>query len=246
MVMKKAMSLIELVLTIVILGIVATGIPTILFQSYASTNESIRQEAILAAQNAIGKITRAPWDQNSYDPVPNNPLRVLRTDGITTADNAFDPRGTTSPENTLRLGHVPSVNGERRKFLDPLLIPTLADRQPSSVLGKEAGEGLNDFNDVDDYNGIVDTHSSSKATNFIGEKLLTLNVRSEIEYVSDRADYSDDNISNFNFTKNPIAGVTNIKLISIFVTVPGETDTSVVLRTYVSNIGSSATKRKAW
>lgn len=245
MVMKKAMSLIELVLTIVILGIVATGIPTILFQSYASTNESIRQEAILGAQEMFGKVVRAPWDQNSYDPVPNNPLRVLRTDGITTADNAFDPRGTTSPENTLRLGHVPSVNGERRKFLDPLLIPTLADRQPSSVLGKEAGEGLNDFNDVDDYNGISETHSSSRLIDDVGERLLPLDILTRVEYVSDRADYSDDNISNFNFTTNP-TGITNIKLITISATVQGETDPSVVLRTYVSNIGSSATKRKAW
>lgn len=245
MVMKKAMSLIELVLTIVILGIVATGIPAILLQSYASTDESIRQEAILAAQNMIGKVVRAPWDENSYDLVPTNPLRVLRTDGIASADSAFDPRGASSPENTLRLGHVPSVNGERRKFLDPLLIPTLADRQPSATLGKEAGEHLDYFNDVDDYNDLPDTWSSHREIDDVGEKLLTLNILSEIKYVSDRANYSDRNITNFNFTTNP-TGITNIKLISVSATVPGETNPSVILRAYVSNIGSSAIKRKAW
>lgn len=243
MVMKKAMSLIELVLTIVILGIVATGIPAILLQSYASTDESIRQEAILAAQNTIGKIIRAPWDQNSYDPVPTNPLRVLRTDGIASADSAFDPRGASSPENTLRLGHVPSVNGERRKFLDPLIIPTLTGRQPSATLGKETDY----FNDVDDYNAILDTHSSGKITNLIGEKLLALDVLPRVEYVSDRANYSDRNITNFNFTTNP-TGITNIKLITVTAKAKDTNDTnkSVILRAYVSNIGSSAIKRKAW
>lgn len=59
--MRKAFSLIELILSIVIVGITMLSVPTILFQTVANNNSAIIQESVMDAKTRIALVLKAPW-----------------------------------------------------------------------------------------------------------------------------------------------------------------------------------------
>lgn len=63
--MKKAISLIELIFTILIIGVVFTVIPKIVFALNKSDSFAIRQDAILNSISLAQMISKLPWDENS-------------------------------------------------------------------------------------------------------------------------------------------------------------------------------------
>jgi len=64
---RKAATMIELVFTIVILGIAMVTIPTMLSNISKINELSINQEAILAGSTAIGNILTYKWDEKTTD-----------------------------------------------------------------------------------------------------------------------------------------------------------------------------------
>ena len=65
--MKRGMSLIELILSIVIMGMVVMTLPLLLLQTQSNVAFSLQQEAILAAKQTLGSILTYQWDMRSYD-----------------------------------------------------------------------------------------------------------------------------------------------------------------------------------
>ena len=67
--MRKALSLIELIFTIVIIALVFTVVPKIVFALNKSDDFSAKQDALFNGMTLMQMITRLHWDENS---VTNN------------------------------------------------------------------------------------------------------------------------------------------------------------------------------
>ncbi|WP_442765436.1 type II secretion system protein [Sulfurospirillum cavolei] len=219
--MRSAMSLIELVFTIVIMGIVVMSLPLILTQVQRNDAFAMQQEAILAAKAKIGNILTYEWDHNSYD------LTASRSFVLTTVspDTELDCNGTTF----RRLGHV---NADSRRKCS-------ATGASASAIGADEGDGGN-FTDIDDFNGLPPTTLVVTAGEDAGtlDYIFDLNLTTSINYAEDNATYSSNGTLN-DFTFNPNnapATPTNIKVISV--TVSGG-DQNITLRAFTCNIGES-------
>ena len=221
--MKKGFSLIEVVLAIVIIAISMMSVPMLLKQSSKSNEFSIIQESILATSTKLGNILSYSWDKNSYD--ASN--AILRTLDVKNGDSELD-RVIGSNDNNLRIGHI--FYDGRRRFFD---FSSIGRVYPDNIVNA-AKVSINDFHNQ------TSTISGGGAYDY---KDSSISIKSAIYYISDNANYNNQNI-NFTFTtptNRPITTAnysTNIKMIVMTTTSPllGH---SLTLRTFESNIGQS-------
>jgi len=104
---RSAMSMIELVVAIVVMGIAVASLPLILLQTQRSTALAMQQEVILATTTRLAFILSHEWDTFSYDTTAGV-SRVLDTTSSTSADNAFD---TIDANSTRRIGMYKQMAG---------------------------------------------------------------------------------------------------------------------------------------
>lgn len=122
--MRKALTLIELILSMVIIGIVFTVIPRLVMSMNQSTQVTMKEEAMYNAMTQMGGIINLPWDNgNTQEP------QILNvTNGVT----AYDCNSTSG----YRIG---GFIGGRNCIATAL--------NASTIIGKEDTE----YNDIDDY-----------------------------------------------------------------------------------------------
>lgn len=138
--MRNALTLIELILSMVIIGIVFTVIPRLIMSMNQSSQATIKEEAMYNALAQMGMILNLPWDNNNTQ----NP-QILSV----TAGDALYECNTTSG---YRIGgfvgsrHCREING--------------TDYNASLVLGKEDDQ----YNDIDDYDGNITIAKASCST----------------------------------------------------------------------------------
>jgi len=186
-ILRRASSMIELVIAIVVMGIAITALPLMLTRTQENNTFSMQQEAILAARTQIGDILTYPWDENSA----NNGY-VLDTNST---NNNFERNSTVR-----RVGHV--VGNKRRKYS-----PTTLYADPT--LGIEGS----DYNDIDDFNSAtvreVEETNGSTITGL--DYKFDFNMTTTVSYVSDTL------TSPFILeAPSSIAGITtNIKMIEL-------------------------------
>lgn len=232
--MRKAISMIELIISIVIIGIVVTAMPMVLTQTSNSNAFALQQEAIFHAKTKIGVITKAAWDSNAIQTNINDPLFIVNTNG-TPADNEFNTQN-----NNRRLG---SVYKNDRRTIDANRTSGSLVRLPTNVgTGTWGDQASNNWNDVDDYDGSDELIETPKDS---GDFVTKINLRTNVRYVTDSATYSDTNITDFDFL---VAnhGTSNIKLIEVNATDQNTNESVVILRAYSSNIGESGLLRRTW
>ncbi|MBE0496893.1 MAG: hypothetical protein IBX45_10805 [Campylobacterales bacterium] len=232
--MRSAFSMIELVISIVVMGIVVATLPMILLQTQNNLAYALQQEAIMATKAKMGYILAYDWDVNSYE-VTSGFTRALNTDG-TAADNAFNQVALSVPPR--RIGHV-QANGRQR----------LRDATPTPK-----GTFLADSNratgypDIDDFDGVGENIAVT-ATDY--DVVLRTTLTPTINYVSDSlvggVNYNGK-ILPFTFATAAAAGITNIKMIEIRTTdtATGGNTIDLTLRAYASNIGESRTLERTW
>lgn len=75
--MRRGLTLIELIFSMVIIGIVFTVIPKLIMSMNQNANVTIKEEALFNALTYTGKIIYLPWDQNNTD---ND--KILSTGGL--------------------------------------------------------------------------------------------------------------------------------------------------------------------
>lgn len=80
--MRKGLTLIELILSMVIIGIVFTVIPRLIMSMNQSTQTTIKEEAMYNAMAQMGMIINLPWDNNNTQ----NPQILRVTPGNSTYD----------------------------------------------------------------------------------------------------------------------------------------------------------------
>jgi Tfp pilus assembly protein PilV len=213
--MRHAMSMIETVIAIVVMGIAVSALPLILTQSQNNNALALQQEAILATKAKVAYILGYEWDARSYDENASV-SRVLNTTSSTEAHDAFD---SLVADPLRRKGHI--LADKRRRLWDANITPD------NETVG---------FNDIDDFNGRSETTSVTALDDYI----FDVNVTSTVSYVSDgRGSVNYDlNTTDFNFSTTPITtDWTNIKMITVNTT--GANGINITLRTFASNIGES-------
>ena len=127
--MRKALSLIELVFTIMIIAMVFTVIPKIIYAVNRSDSFTIRQDALLNGVSMLHMISNMPWDRNNTD--SSDILHVGSS-----ANGDFDCNLTT---HYRKGGFVGSRTCE-----DNLSASTI-----NSILNDGDGDNIGDFNNTD-------------------------------------------------------------------------------------------------
>ncbi|MDD3343234.1 MAG: hypothetical protein PHR87_06655 [Sulfurospirillaceae bacterium] len=213
--MRSAMSMIELVFAIVIMGIAVMSLPLILTQVQSNNAFAMQQEAILAAKAKIGDVLTYEWDDRSYSPNASSTFVLDVTHG--------DAELNAVPPTPRRVGHIDT--DYRRKFFPNTTNATL-------TLGSEGG----DLDDVDDFTNT--TTSIAAAVEGAGtlDYVFDLNLSTTVSYANDSGTYSDQNLTDFTFNPAVNAASTNIKTIEVKVS---GGDQNITLRAFTCNIGES-------
>ncbi len=63
--MRHALTLIEMIVTILIIAVVFTVVPKIIFASNKAMALSMKEDALLHAYVLIGSVSKLPWDENT-------------------------------------------------------------------------------------------------------------------------------------------------------------------------------------
>lgn len=154
--MRRALTLIELILATVIIGVVFTVIPRLINALNQTSQTAVKEEAMYNVMTLMGAIINLPWDENNT--LHGQILQV--TDG--------NPAYECNTTGGYRIGGF--IGG--RNCIEPS-----GSDYNASPLGAEGS----DMNDVDDYALPIDTDSNCSRS--AGTKLYTLTPA--VAYVAD-------------------------------------------------------------
>lgn len=195
--------MIELIATIIVIGIAFMTVPVILDLNSKSLSAIHESKGTYHALARMQLVLDKYWDEQSYQEseVERNTryYRVLRT-GLdeTQADNNLS---CSQHEGNARIGHYPS--GEDTLYLRRCAESTYT---ASTALGQE--NGANDFNDIDDFDGDSETGIDGRFT-----------LSTTVQYYDYESAYVNANPNaqtiDFNQTKAAPASSTSVKLIQI-------------------------------
>lgn len=232
--MKKAMSMIELVFAIVIMGIAVMSLPLILTQVQNSNSFALRQEVILSLKTKLSYILSYQWDQNTYDTTADIE-RVLRVPSSADTDNDFNT------STIRRKGHV-LADGRRRLWDDLNVSTTKANFGLPNATTPE--------NDIDDF----DRDSETKSITALDDFIFNVELNTTVSYLKDilpnaGAGESYASSNSITFTFDPINNIanssTNIKMIKVTATANG-IENPISMYAFSSNIGQSKVTKKTW
>lgn len=230
--MKKAFSIIEVVLAIIIIGISMLAIPTIISQSTLSNLHAIRQEAILSAKMQMSLMFAMPWDSKSIDSKTAS-HKVTLTDSKTPGlqnpidTNGNEITGSKARENlktniyTKEKASKPSENTKNTKKLDGL-------------------DHLNNFS----KELIIKTDNTKKGDR---DLIVPIKTKFSVSYIDDslkKGNYLKDQNTEFNFTTTTKTDTTNIKMIELKTCFTEEgknrecsdKNKDIILRAYSANV----------
>jgi len=154
---RKAASMLELVIAIVVMGIAMMTLPLMLTTTQNNNIFTMRQEAIYAARTQLGDMLTYSWDEHSMD--SNLNIGVL---------------DTNSTNNNLRIGHV--KGNKRRKYFTKETNATTPAK-----LGKDGAELTP--NDIDDFSSPTPVTIQHIANTL--DYRYDLNMTTTVSYVDD-------------------------------------------------------------
>jgi hypothetical protein len=189
--LKNSFSLIELIFTIVIIALVFTTIPKIIYSTNESFKFTLKEDGIFNMMAKMLDISFREWDEQdtqSYD--------IL----LTGNSNVLECNSSSFP--AVRVGGFYSGYAYSRLCNHNLT---------ASNIGKDSGENdEEDFDDVDDFN---DTESNATKNNKTRYILFISNGYSD-EWDSTNYDYTNKKLS-FTFTQTSTNNKKNIKFTKI-------------------------------
>jgi len=221
-ILRPAIAMIELIFAIAVMGIAMMSAPMLLSTSSKSTEVVLQQEGINEAVSQANIILTYPWDQNDTMDECIPPMLL-----VSNGDSELDRNVTTGRRNGV------DINSSAHSFLCKN-----NTYNASSSLGKEG----NIIDDMDDFKGSTTLNNLSGGSGGIDYlQKNTVNISTNINYISDSANYSGQTIT-FTPSSTSASGSTNIKLITINITSnPGGSDHSldsdITLKAFSCNLG---------
>jgi len=200
--LRKAVAMIELIFSIVVMGIVMMSAPMLISTASKSGYVGMQQEAINEATSQLNMILGYHWDENDADEDYSDPLLV-----VLSGDNELDQNNTTKRrEGTPIESWRAFVKEDGTSNLQASASNTFGE-------GVDNGGTETDNDDMDDFDGttINLNNIESSKVDYIDNISITTNVA----YIADDANYATTNL---NFTPdyvNPPADTTNIKHIQV-------------------------------
>jgi len=208
--------MVELIVTIVVIGIAFATLPMILRVSNASLASVMEVDDYFHGFSKVQLVASKSWDEaNLVDLAESGIYKVLVT------QNSEDVGPLFCDRNKSRHGHATSM-GERQ----------CTPRFASNTLGVDSGDGSN-FDDIDDFNGNVDN------------TLRNLTITTEVDYIRyqtvNESNTTDATV--FNMQIGEVSTSSNIKRIRVRVTDDLADDRLITEFTYfATNIGSVSFK----
>ncbi|ASM39858.1 type II secretion system protein [Campylobacter sp. RM12327] len=233
--MKRAFSIIEVVLAVVIMGLSMVAIPTIISQSTISNLHALKQEAILSSKMQMHLMFSMPWDSNSMDETdvfPRVTLTNSQTDGL---KNAIEENGNSTQDY--------ENNKTRQNFPTNVYI----NKQASKPLKNNDLDGLNHLHE---YTTNLNIESPTNKRG-IRDMIVPIKTKFNVSYIDDKlqtGSYIDGTDIKFNFTSNQnTTNTTNIKMIELHTCFIENEKTDkctddnkkIILRAYSSNVAPS-------
>ena len=232
---RKGFSFIELLVSIVVIGIVFMSVPLILTETEKSNTFSIRQEAIMAGTTSIVNILGYRWDEADTNQTLNGGFAKV----CDVTDGAADLNRSVTDLNR-RIGHF---RGEyRRKFFDytfifwgtpdPQGIRTdgITFATPVASLGMDPADG-GVYDDIDDFNGATSTVTGGSRQDY----KLNYALSTAVYYIDDSYSYDQSPTpATWSIPNSDAGNMTNIKMVRVTVSAAGE---NMVLEAFSSNIG---------
>lgn len=215
---RGGFTFIELVVAIIVMSIAIMSVPLLLSQTSKSDEFSISQEAILAGATKIGNILTYPWDDKLV-----GSLSVKHILDVTNGDSELDRYPDTN--STTRIGNFKT--SFRRKYDANQTFASL-------TLGRAGDTNTTVYNDLDDFNGTVQTITSGG----VGDYIKDFNLTTTIKYISDSANYSLTTLNFGELNSSSSTPSTNLKMIEVKVTDPNSNEEITTLRAFSANIGS--------
>ena len=222
---RGGFSFIELIVSIVVIGIVFMSVPLILMETERSSAFSTQQEGIMAGATSLVNILGYRWDETDTNQTLNGGFAKV-------CDVSGGPAdlNRTSAISNRRIGHF---KGEyRRKFFDYTYLsdPTVNTfATPPGGLGPDGNDGgIPD--DIDDFS----TVSTSITGGGIRDYKFSYTIATQVYYAEDGFAYSSSPTLNAAISNADVNRMTNIKMIETTVT----SDEGVIrLYAFSSNIG---------
>jgi len=222
--MKKGLTLIELIFTIVIIAVVFTVIPKIVFALNKSDAFSIKQDALFNAMTFMQMLSRLSWDENGA--TTNLILETNSTNFKCDATTKYRIGGFTGSRNCDNNSTISA----------------------SSVLGTDGEAFSYLYNDIDDFDGkTIDSNTSTAKKYSLHVKAEYVNDTAPIVF-----DYPNKRAT-IDLTQSSVlsSGSSNVKKIDVNVTYQGkkteEHNSSITQFTYLSsNIGKFFLSKRAW
>jgi len=228
---RRGFSFLELLVSIVVIGIVFMSVPLILTETEKSNTMSIRQEAVMAGTTTVVNILGYRWDEADTN-------RTLNGGFAKVCDVTDGSADLNRSDLNRRVGHF---RGEyRRKFFDYTYLaipdpqgirPGITFATPAASLGAEAGDG-SQYDDLDDFNGINSNITGGSKQDY----KLNYTITTSVFYIDDGFPYDESPTPTTWSIPNSDAGqMTNIKMVKTEVTT--DSGEKVVLHAFSSNIG---------
>lgn len=219
---RRAFSFIELIVSIVVIGIVFMSVPLILMETERSSAFSTQQEGIMAGVTSLVNILGYRWDETDTNQTLNGGFAK-----VCDVTNGSADLNRTSDTSNRRIGHF---KGEyRRKFFD---YTYLSDPSVNTFATAPANLGPDggDLDDIDDFK----TATATITGGGIRDYKFSYSISTDVYYAADDFNYTaspsfEGVISNANVNQ-----MTNIKMIETTVT---SDEGTIKLYAFSSNIG---------
>lgn len=217
---RGGFTLIELIVSIVVIGITFMTVPLILMETQRSSAFSIQQEGIMAGATTLASILGHRWDEADTNETRNGGFAKV----CDVANGAADLNRTTTDPNR-RKGHF---RGEyRRKFYDS------TDKQNAtspSNLGLDTDDGGSP-DDIDDFNA----QSISLASGGAQDYKLDYDINTTVYYIADDYNYSGaPTPPTWEIPNTSVNRATNIKMVKTTIV---SSEGTINLYAFSSNIG---------
>ncbi|SFV55227.1 hypothetical protein MNB_SV-6-1904 [hydrothermal vent metagenome] len=238
---RPAIAMIELIFSIVVIGITLLSAPLLMQQASNSGYVTMQQEGISEAASRANLIMGYRWDEeNTYEGILDT---VLQSD--TTISDLNESLGADNNGTGRRLG---TPKESYRSYIDP------ANRRYTATapsdLGKDDGVDDNGDDDIDDFGaaGLILVELSD--TDYA--ETTTVSMATEVAYMDDAPQsggYNSKTITynpDFNETLSHTSNIKRIKITLTSSSSIAELNKTIVLNAFSCNIGAAQLEERSF